>query len=400
MNTMTRPAVTGASVDLVRHARLLSEIREAVLSGQQPPRQPRPLVARSWERLCTHGISPDDCGRSTSVTLSEVENRRSRSDLRKVLPDLRAVLGSAAASADFVVVIADNDGVVLWRDGAQTIRRTADQLGFVEGASWAENAVGTNAIGTALIENTGITLFSAEHYARRQHSWYCIGEPVHDPRSGDILGVIDISGPAMTLHPSTAGLAQSAARLAEATLWRLHRESLDRLCEQSAALLAGAAPALVVDEHGWVACARGLENPGRIAAPSPEAAVFVPGLGLTVPEPLGHGWILRPHRVDAHVELELDLGDTPRATIRGDVTWTRGLSPRHAQILRMLAQNTGHGVNATDLSIALYGNAEHTVAVRSEISRLRKRLGAIITGQPYRFSDQVAVRVLTGLEPR
>lgn len=65
----------------------------------------------------------------------------------------------------------------------------------------------------------------------------------------------------------------------------------------------------------------------------------------------------------------------------------------------MLAQNTGHGVNATDLSIALYGNAEHTVAVRSEISRLRKRLGAIITGQPYRFSDQVAVRVLTGLDP-
>ena len=134
MNNMTRPAVTGASVDLVRHARLLSEIREAVLSGQQPPRQPRPLVARSWERLCTHGISPDDCVRSTSFPLSEVENRRTQSDLRKVLPDLRAVLGSAAASADFVVVVADNDGVVLWRDGAQTIRRTADQLGFGEGA--------------------------------------------------------------------------------------------------------------------------------------------------------------------------------------------------------------------------------------------------------------------------
>ncbi len=396
---MTRPAKTGASVDLVRHARLLSEIREAVLSGRRPPRQPRPLVARSWERLCTHGISPDDCVRSTSVSLSEVENRRSRSDLRKVLPDLRAVLGSAAAAADFVVVIADDDGVVLWRDGAQAIRRTADQLGFVEGASWAEDHVGTNAIGTALIENTGLTLFSAEHYARRQHSWYCIGEPVHDPRSGDVLGVIDISGPAMTLHPSTAGLAHSAARLAEATLWRLHRESLDRLCEESAALLAGTAPALVVDEHGWVACARGLDNPRRIAAPEPGTAAFVPGLGLTVPEPLGQGWIMRPHRADAQIELELDLGDSPRATVRGDVTWTRALSPRHAQILRMLAQHPRHGVNATDLSVALYGNAEHTVAVRSEISRLRRRLGAIITGQPYRFSDEVVVRVLTGVVP-
>ncbi|UGU29921.1 transcriptional regulator [Mycolicibacterium smegmatis] len=396
---MARPAIVGASVDLARHARLLSDIRDAVLSGQQPPRPPRPLVARSWERLCAHGISPDDCARSNPVSLSEVENRRSRSDLRKVLPELRAVLGTAAASADFVVVIADNDGIVLWRDGAQAVRRTADQLGFVEGASWAENEVGTNAIGTALLENTGITLFSAEHYALRQHSWYCIGEPVRDPRNGDILGVIDISGPALTLHPSTAGLAHSAARLAEAALWRLHRENLDRLCEQSAALLANTTRALVVDDQGWVACARGVENPRRIAAPSPGTAVFVPGLGLTVPEPLDHGWILRPHRVDdAHVELELDLGDAPRATIRGEVTWTRGLSPRHAQILRMLAQNDGHGVTATDLSIALYGNAEHTVAIRSEISRLRKRLGAIITGQPYRFSDQVVVRVLTGLD--
>jgi hypothetical protein len=378
---------------------LLSDVRDAVLAGQQPPIPPRPLVARSWERLGAQGISPENCVRSNSVSLSEVENRRSRSDLRAVLPDLRAVLGYAATSADFVVVIADSDGVVLWRDGAQTVRRTADQLGFVEGASWAEHDVGTNAIGTALIENTGITLFSAEHYALRQRGWYCIGEPVRDPRSGDILGVIDISGPALTLHPSTAGLAHSAARLAEAALWRLHRESLDRLCEQSAALLVNTSRALVVDEHGWVACARGMENPRRIAAPSPGTAVFVPELGLTVPERLGHGWILRPRVVDARVELELDLGDSPRATIRGDVTWTRGLSPRHAQILRTLAQNPGHGVTATDLSIALYGNAEHTVAIRSEISRLRKRLGAIITGQPYRFSDQIVVRVLSGLAP-
>lgn len=395
---MTRPAKAGAPVDLVRHARLLSEIREAVLSGRQPPQPPRPVVARSWARLDGDGISPGDCTRSISVSLSEVEFRRTRTDLRKVLPELRAVLSPVAASADFVVVMADDDGVVLWRDGSKTTRCTADQLGFVEGARWSESDVGTNAIGTALIENSGVTTFSAEHYAPRHHHWYCIGEPVRDPRTGDVLGVVDISGPALSLHPSTTGLVRTAARLAETTLWREHRESLDQLRDHGAAVLAAAGPALVVDQHGWVACAHGLDNPGRIEAPSPGLAVLVPGLGLTVPEPLGQGWLLRGRRRDPRVELELDLGDTPRATIRGEVTWTRGLSPRHAQILRTLAQSPRRGHSAVDLSIALYGDGDHTVAIRSEVSRLRKRLGAIITAQPYRFSDQVVVRVLTGVD--
>ena len=157
---------------------------------------------------------------------------------------------------------------LLWREGAKTVKRAADALGFAEGARWSEQSVGTNAIGTALIEDSAVQLFSAEHYAPTHHNWSCTGSPVHDPRTGEILGVVDISGSAASVHPTTVALVRTAVRLAEATLWREHAASLERLRSRAAPLFAaGTGPALVVDEYGWVAGASGIAAPDRVAAP-------------------------------------------------------------------------------------------------------------------------------------
>ncbi len=201
--------------DLSQHARLLSRVHDAVLSGQEPPAQPRTVVARSWSRVAAGGLTPDHCGASTVADFSELEARRSRTALRSVLPELRTTLTEVAEDAGFIVVVADADGVLLWREGAKTVKRAADALGFAEGARWSEQSVGTNAIGTALIEDSAVQLFSAEHYAPTHHNWSCTGSPVHDPRTGEILGVVDISGSAASVHPTTVALVRTAVRLAE-----------------------------------------------------------------------------------------------------------------------------------------------------------------------------------------
>ena len=161
--------------DLSQHARLLSRVHDAVLSGQEPPAQPRTVVARSWSRVAAGGLTPDHCGASTVADFSELEARRSRTALRSVLPELRTTLTEVAEDAGFIVVVADADGVLLWREGAKTVKRAADALGFAEGARWSEQSVGTNAIGTALIEDSAVQLFSAEHYAPTHHNWSCTG---------------------------------------------------------------------------------------------------------------------------------------------------------------------------------------------------------------------------------
>ena len=90
-----------------------------------------------------------------------------------MLPGLRSNLASVADEAQHIMVVTDADGVVLWRDGCNGVRHRADALGFAEGAAWTETAVGTNAIGTALVERAPVQLFSAEHYQRSLHPWTC-----------------------------------------------------------------------------------------------------------------------------------------------------------------------------------------------------------------------------------
>ncbi len=115
--------------------------------------------------------------------LAEVQGRRRRTALRDVLPELRNSLAAIAQDAQFVMVVTDAEGVLLWREGSPRVLRGADKLGFAEGADWSERTVGTNAIGTALVEGGPVQLFSAEHYAPSHHGWTCTACPVHDPRT-------------------------------------------------------------------------------------------------------------------------------------------------------------------------------------------------------------------------
>ena len=178
---------------------------------------------------------------------------------------------SAADASSYLVVVTDADGVVLWRDGAARVRRHADTLGFAEGALWTEEAVGTNAIGTAIAEAAPVQLFSAEHFEAAQHPWYCTAAPVHDPADGSLLGVVDVSGPALTLHPTIRALVTTSVQLAEARLWRHHEEHLEQLRRTAAPLLtASEGPLLVVDDHGWVAAQQGVSGRDRIAVPQPD----------------------------------------------------------------------------------------------------------------------------------
>ena len=48
--------------------------------------------------------------------------------------------------------------------------------------------------------------------------WQCSGAPIHDPATGEILGVVDLTGHLRTAHPHTLSLVSAAAGMAEAYL--------------------------------------------------------------------------------------------------------------------------------------------------------------------------------------
>ena len=76
------------------------------------------------------------------------------------------------------MVVADADGIdALARGVGRRAAAGPTGLGFTEGATWTEDHVGTNAIGTALAEQAPVQLFSAEHFEEGQHPWYCTASP-------------------------------------------------------------------------------------------------------------------------------------------------------------------------------------------------------------------------------
>jgi hypothetical protein len=381
--------------DLGRHAQALQRVHDAVMGGAEPPARPRALVSRSWSRVLSFGLDPTRANARDPLPWAEVERRRRASPLALVVDEIRAVLTSVADASRFIVVVTDADGTILWREGSAGVLRRADALGFTEGATWTEDHVGTNAIGTALAEQAPVQLFSAEHFEEGQHPWYCTASPVHDPRTGALLGIVDVSGPALTLHPALVALVDTATKLAEARLWRHHEQALRRLRRSAEHVLATTTgPLLLVDDDGWVAHHTGVLVCDRIEAPRADRPVTVPGLGLCVPERLGEGWLVRPEQRAVRLTARLCTVDgqgvlevSGAADAGGG--WRASLTPRHAAILRLLADTGPQGLSAARLSRALFGDEEHVVTVRAEVSRLRRVVGAIVGTAPYRVADGV-----------
>ncbi|GAA1480287.1 hypothetical protein GCM10009624_07270 [Gordonia sinesedis] len=257
--------------------------------------------------------------------------------------------------------------------------------------------MGTNAIGTALMSGRAVQVFSAEHFVRTHHTWTCTGAPIHDPRSGGLLGVVDVSGPAATIHPTTLALVDAVAKLAESQLREHHRRDLDQLRAVAAPILArSSGPALAVDGDGWVAAVDAVAPRQRVAVPRAlgPGRVRLVGLGDCDVEPLPGGWLLRvaERGVPASgTEVEI-TDDPPLVRVSGaEGLWTHRPTPRHIQILALLADHPD-GLTAARLSELLFGVADRTVTVRAEMSRLRKHFGGVLAANPYRFLPGVQVR--------
>ncbi|MDQ0993715.1 GAF domain-containing protein [Streptomyces sp. V3I7] len=395
-----------AAVDAAQAARLLRDVREAKLAGQRARHAPRPVIEESWQRMLRGGVDPDRDVRSGLLGPDEVRRRREASPLRHTLPLLREGLVSVADVAHHIMVVADADGRVLWREGSAPVLRKADRLGFELGADWREDVVGTNGIGTPAVVRRPVQVFASEHFVRSHTSWTCTGAPITDPRDGRLIGVVDVSGPLETMHPATLAWVGSVAKLAEARLREQHLASLERLRAVAAPVLARLhGRAVVVDADGWTAAVTGMPYLRRVVLPKSAAGRrWIPALGTCSVEPLAEGWLVRvadepAPRAAPRVVLDLAQPRRWSVAVSGSAgSWSRELSPRHAELLYLLARGRD-GRSAAGLAEDVFGDPSRTVTVRAEMSRVRRYLGALLQHRPYRFREDVEVEVVLPDDP-
>ena len=386
--------------DVLAYTQAMHKVRQAVLSGRRPVAAPRGVIGASWRRVSARGLDPGGGPSIEPLGDYALHATREKSGLRPLLPLLRSHLLPAAESAGQLMVVADTAGRVLWREGTPAILRHADRLEFVGGSAWTEGNVGTNAIGTCIVTGVPVHIHGAEHYAETHTPWTCAAAPLHDPLTGKLLGVVDLSGPAHTVHAGTLSLVNVAARLAELEIRSAHQERLAMLRAVAAPLLSRmGGKAMVVAQDGAVAAVTGFAGAEFITLPGDmtAGALWLPALGHVTAEPLRGGWLLQLHDDEIAAgerdgtTMVLDLsGGEPFLQVSGPSgDWTQSPSPRHAEILLSLVRRR-EGRSAAELADDLFADPTRTVTVRAEMSRLRRTLGSLLQHQPYRIAAGVA----------
>ncbi|MGW4561102.1 GAF domain-containing protein [Streptomyces sp. NPDC004561] len=215
---MTEPWVAlEPGADPAEHVRALRRAHETFTTVGTVPRPVRSVVADSWRRSARAGVGPDGAA-SVELTDGDLGAYRAEHPLARVMPLFRELMGTFAADGEHLLAVCDAHGRLLWVEGHPATRRRADGMNFVPGARWSETAVGTNAPGTAVAVDRPVQVFAAEHFIRRVQPWTCAAAPVHDPRTGRVLGAVDITGGDGLAHPHSLGFVQAVARAAEAQL--------------------------------------------------------------------------------------------------------------------------------------------------------------------------------------
>ncbi|RJT83084.1 GAF domain-containing protein [Arthrobacter cheniae] len=309
---------------------------EALGQGESVDGNLRGIVQDSWLRSLTFFPNPSSAHASLYCSEEELEAYRQGHPLAAIMPVIDRLLVQPSLDSGMLVAVGDENGRLLWVDGDRELRRRAEGMLFMAGADWSEATVGTSAPGTALALQRSVQIAGAEHFNPQVHPWSCTAVPLHDPDSGTVLGVIDITGAAEAVATHTLALVEAAVAAAEAQL------SIHRLQSR-------------------------LSGTKRHRTAPTAGTLYRDSLQILGTD---HGVV---HAGGASLELSL----------------------RHAELLTLLALHP-EGLTADQLAVMAYPENASSTTVRAEMLRLRKALtqhggGIVPQSRPYRLPGELVV---------
>jgi hypothetical protein len=86
--------------------------------------------------------------------------------------------------------------VTAMRFGRRDLRGLFEAAGAVHGREFAESTTGTNAIATVHTTREGLVVEAGDHYLESLRRFSCYGHPIAHPLTGELAGVLDVTGPA------------------------------------------------------------------------------------------------------------------------------------------------------------------------------------------------------------
>jgi transcriptional regulator of acetoin/glycerol metabolism/DNA-binding CsgD family transcriptional regulator len=186
---------------------------ETMMHGGEPRAEVRDDIWSSWRRSANSGLSPE---RFTVPHTGDGDRdgllvRAARPVLSSLTDDL--------ASTNIGVLLSGRDGDILDRwVPERSLGSRFDRVHLAPGFVYKEPAVGTNAIGTAIAALEPSFVLGSEHFADALTALACAAAPIMDPRTGHVLGVIDLTCSEQDASPLMLALARRTAREIEERL--------------------------------------------------------------------------------------------------------------------------------------------------------------------------------------
>ena len=185
----------------------------------------RSEIADSWLRSYHAGVDPSHGVSShllSNYALEELLEKRS--DLIDTARTFMDNLYQFVAGSGFVVILSDERGFIMEILGDNDTLANGVKLNLIKGASWAEEVVGTNGLGTALAIKKPVQVSGYEHYCQQTQSWTCSAAPIYD--NNTVIGALQMSGPSSRTHLHTLGMVVAAVEAIEYEM-RVNKQNRD-----------------------------------------------------------------------------------------------------------------------------------------------------------------------------
>ncbi|MFT4089379.1 MAG: helix-turn-helix domain-containing protein [Asticcacaulis sp.] len=233
---------------------IIEQARRQFFSGKGlPVDQISHAILRSWIRCTDMGLNEGKAPLAERPEARELRQLHERHEgLRRLCqPELDA-LYNEARDLSGLVILTNADGVVLDTLGDAGFADRAAQVALKPGVLWSEGGTGTNAIGTAMAERRGVSVFGGEHYFTEHRVLSCAAMPIVDPR-GVIMGVLDMSVPAADAGAHMLGMIRMAVEQIEHRLFRDGFDGCQTLRFQTdPGLLGVAREGILVVKDGYI----------------------------------------------------------------------------------------------------------------------------------------------------
>lgn len=166
-----------------------------------------PMLLTSWTRCRAAAVNSGTRPEAACAALLKKAMRASREMLESATATMEKLFFSISA-AHSLIALADADGLIL-----HTVGRNEDIIRLEAlscGRYATESEVGTNGLGTCLVERRPLEIIGYEHYIPMAQEWCCSAAPIFDSK-GRLAGVINVSIALENYHHHTLGMVEAAA---------------------------------------------------------------------------------------------------------------------------------------------------------------------------------------------